>query len=152
MLDRFPNMPVFEPGWVWLVGAGPGDPGLLTLLAAHALSSADVVIYDALVDEGPDLGAQPGHLLRGQEHIVADLTNGARALFIPEVLTQATGDRRDVGHDLVELEDGPRERDRALVAEGVARELEVREARRAGRRGASTPCSWSRRSLRMPLT
>jgi uroporphyrin-III C-methyltransferase len=39
------------PGWVWLVGAGPGDPGLLTLLGWHALKLADVVIYDALVDE-----------------------------------------------------------------------------------------------------
>ena len=45
------NLPRLEKGWVWLVGAGPGDPGLITALGLQALSQADVILYDALVDE-----------------------------------------------------------------------------------------------------
>lgn len=45
------DFPAFEPGTVWLVGAGPGAPGLLTLLGYHALGQADVIVYDALVSD-----------------------------------------------------------------------------------------------------
>lgn len=45
------SLPALQPGHVWLAGAGPGDPGLLTLLAAKALSEADVIVHDALVND-----------------------------------------------------------------------------------------------------
>jgi uroporphyrin-III C-methyltransferase len=45
------GIPALAPGHVWLAGAGPGDPGLLTLYAHAALRSADVIVHDALVDK-----------------------------------------------------------------------------------------------------
>ncbi|WP_439542480.1 uroporphyrinogen-III C-methyltransferase [Hyphomicrobium sp.] len=48
--EIFPEFPELAPGQVWLVGAGPGDPRLLTVMAIHALRSADTIVHDALVD------------------------------------------------------------------------------------------------------
>src|SRR6202789_2704804 len=44
-------LPAFEGGWVWLAGAGPGDAGLITVLGLHAIAQADVILYDALVND-----------------------------------------------------------------------------------------------------
>lgn len=74
------HLPQIEPGWVWLTGAGPGDPGLLTLLALAGLKSADVIIYDALVSESILDAARPDAAL-----IYAGKRGGKPSLKQPDI-------------------------------------------------------------------
>lgn len=50
--QRLLNSMADEPGFVWLVGAGPGAEDLLTLRAQRLLQEADVIVHDALVPAG----------------------------------------------------------------------------------------------------
>lgn len=74
------DFPAFVPGTVWLVGAGPGDPGLLTLLALHAMQMADVVVYDALVSASILALIRPG---AAREH--AGKRGGKPSLQQPDI-------------------------------------------------------------------
>jgi len=84
------DWPEMMPGWVWLVGAGPGDPGLLSLHALNALSQAEVIVHDALVApaildwanaqaECHDMGKRGGRASPKQREISALLIDRARA-------------------------------------------------------------------------
>lgn len=77
-------------GIVYLVGAGPGDPELLTLKGRRLIESAEVVVFDRLVDartlalarpgaEMIDVGKVPGDPKNRQEDINAILVAGAQA-------------------------------------------------------------------------
>lgn len=79
-----------EPGKAWLVGAGPGDPDLLTLRALRILQTADVVLHDRLVSDeilalarrDADLvsvGKKPGCAVNTQEAINEKLVGLVRA-------------------------------------------------------------------------
>lgn len=90
-----PTTEVAASGTVWLVGAGPGDAGLLTVRGLRALESADVIVadrlgargvLDGLAAEGVHLGAEvvdvgklPGHHAVPQEAINALLVREALA-------------------------------------------------------------------------
>jgi uroporphyrin-III C-methyltransferase len=77
-------------GKVYLIGAGPGDPELLTLKAARLLAQADVVLHDALVSEGVlakvspaaeiiNVGKRAGQKLLTQDEINSLLVSYGRA-------------------------------------------------------------------------
>lgn len=85
-LDAEP-FPAFLPGWVWLVGAGPGAPGLMSLLCYHALQTCDVVVYDALVN--PD--------------ILRWVRVGAELEYAGKRGGKPSPTQRDITHRLIEL-------------------------------------------------
>lgn len=78
------------PGIVYLVGAGPGDPGLITRRGLECIEAAEVLVYDRLVSprlvsRAPETaervyaGKGPGHKEMGQEEINALLVERGRA-------------------------------------------------------------------------
>lgn len=113
-----------KTGKVWLVGAGPGDAGLLTLKAKRLIDEADVVVYDRLVGEAViamipekakvvDVGKKAGSHPIPQEEInrilVSEAQNGNRTVRLKG------GDPFVFGRGGEELE--------ALLAAGIACEV-----------------------------
>ena len=80
------SSPRLERGHVWLAGAGPGAPGMVTLDVASAIGQADVIVYDALVDRA-----------------VLDLAEGAELIFAGKRGGKPSPSQDDISHRLVEL-------------------------------------------------
>lgn len=113
-----------DQGFVWLVGAGPGDPGLLTMKGALCLATADVVIHDSLVDpavldlychraERIDVSKRKGCCRHLQPEINAMLIELARAGR--RVVRLKGGDPMVFGRGGEEM--------RALASAGIAHEV-----------------------------
>jgi len=85
-----PPNELITPGSVWLVGAGPGDPDLLTRKAEKLIAAADIIFHDALVGDGvlalaaPDtemvsVGKRSGRHSKDQDSINRMLAEAALA-------------------------------------------------------------------------
>lgn len=67
LLAAMARLPALGPGEVWLAGAGPGDPGCLTMAVASGLAQAEVVVHDALVhDDVLSLAPQAERIFAGK--------------------------------------------------------------------------------------
>jgi uroporphyrinogen III methyltransferase/synthase len=100
MAETFGGGAAMKVGTVYLVGAGPGDPGLLTLRGLECLQRADLVLYDGLV--GPwvlqHTRAQAVRTFRGE-------SRAARALQQREIIDQIIAAAR-AGQTVVRLKGG----------------------------------------------
>src|SRR5262249_22053596 len=97
---KIKNQKSLRDGIVYLVGAGPGDPGLLTLHGAQCLGAADVVIYDALVNSKL-LGLVPPNA----ERVPVGKRHGERSMS-QEAINELMIDRARAGQTVVRLKGG----------------------------------------------
>ncbi|GAC1349051.1 MAG: uroporphyrinogen-III C-methyltransferase [Vulcanimicrobiaceae bacterium] len=105
-------------GKVWLVGAGPGDPGLLTLKAARAIAACDVLVYDYLASSAIVALAPPDC-----EKIYVGKKAGAHTLSPDEITALIVKLGRD-GRRVVRLKGG----DVFVFARGGEEAAELRAA------------------------
>jgi uroporphyrin-III C-methyltransferase len=92
--------PASTPGTVYLVGAGPGDPDLLTLRAARLLMRAKVVVHDGLVDPAV-LAMAP----RGARFVSVAKQRSRHTMKQSDINALLVGEARQ-GHDVVRLKGG----------------------------------------------
>lgn len=104
-------------GTVYLVGAGPGDPGLLTLRGRECLAGADVVVYDALAN--PELLE---HAARAKEFIYVGKQAGRRTLAQEEINALLVKKAKE-GLEVVRLKGG----DPYVFGRGAEEALELRK-------------------------
>ncbi|MBP1635418.1 MAG: cobA [Acidobacteria bacterium] len=113
-----------EHGRVFLVGAGPGDPGLLTLRGLELLRAADTVVYDALVDRALLAYCREGVRLylagqRDDPHVLAQ--DAVNRLIVDEALAGRVVVRLKGGDPFVFGRGG--EEAEALAASGIPFEV-----------------------------
>ena len=118
----------FPPGTVWLVGAGPGDPELLTRKAGRLLAAADIVFHDALVGapvlalarraELVSVGKRAGRHSKDQGAIDALIV--AAALAGKRVLRLKGGDPSVFGRSAEELDACARHGVPAHICPGIS--------------------------------
>jgi uroporphyrin-III C-methyltransferase/precorrin-2 dehydrogenase/sirohydrochlorin ferrochelatase len=118
-IDRAGQEPARQ-GHVQIVGAGPGDPDLLTLKALHALQSADIVLYDDLVSS-----AVLGRVRRDAEQVFVGKRKGQPGLGQAEINRRLIAEAK-AGRNVVRLKGGDPfifgrggEECEALEAEGI---------------------------------
>jgi len=159
----------FPRGTVWLVGAGPGDPDLLTMKAARLIEAADIVFHDALVGpailalipakvERINVGKRSGRHSKGQAAIDALLVEaaaaGKRVVRLkggdPSLFGRSAEEMtalRTAGHP-VQVCPGVTTASAAAATAGVSLSLrgvarEVRLVTAHSRRGAALDLDWS---------
>jgi uroporphyrinogen III methyltransferase/synthase len=111
-------------GIVYLVGAGPGDPGLMTRRSLELIAAADAILYDRLIPPGALDGAQPDAELRyvGKEPGAAALTQEETNALLVELARAGKRVIRLKGGDPFVFGRGGEEAE-ALAAAGVPFEV-----------------------------